>query len=164
MRYVRGGTSPDSLRKLEFNGSRVYKEREVQHLVDVRRVLRTFLLIQRVTLGLLLVAAVCYVFASGLRLTILRATHAGCVGVVVAIVAVVLLAAINFNWFFDRFHRIFFESGTWVFYETDTLIQLYPLRYWTDATWKLGVLALSGATLLGAVTKWAIWSMTKTRP
>ena len=78
---------------------------------------------------------------------------------IVAILGIILLAAINFDQFFDRFHRIFFESGSWLFYETDTLIQLYPLRYWMDATWKLGALALLGAIITGVVTRWLMRGM-----
>ena len=32
--------------------------------------------------------------------------------------------------FFTRFHQVFFSEGSWLFFEDDTLIQLYPLPLW----------------------------------
>ena len=152
--YVRSRESTDFLRGLEYEGTAIYIDREVEHLVDVQRVLTAVLLVQRAALALVLVALAAALLVPGLRLTMLKAIYAGCMAIVIAIAGVVLFAAINFNRFFDRFHRVFFESGTWVFYETDSLIQIYPLRFWMDATWKLGVLTLCGAIVFGAVARW----------
>ncbi|MBI4772336.1 MAG: DUF1461 domain-containing protein [Chloroflexi bacterium] len=46
---------------------------------------------------------------------------------------VIAYIAINFNTFFTQFHEVFFASGTWVFEYSDTLIRLFPLRFWQDA-------------------------------
>ncbi len=40
---------------------------------------------------------------------------------------------IGFEGFFQAFHGVFFESGTWVFSYSDTLIRLFPLPFWQDA-------------------------------
>jgi integral membrane protein (TIGR01906 family) len=41
--------------------------------------------------------------------------------------------------FFTTFHRLFFEGETWIFPYTDTLIRLFPIRFWMDV----------GATIVG---------------
>ena len=66
------------------------------------------------------------------------------------IVFIVVASVLNFDVFFTRFHQMFFSAGSWLFYEDDTLIQLYPLRLWSDAVWKIGVVvALEMAVVYG---------------
>jgi integral membrane protein (TIGR01906 family) len=40
--------------------------------------------------------------------------------------------AISWWKFFSTFHSLFFEEGTWVFLRSDTLIRLFPERFWMD--------------------------------
>lgn len=40
--------------------------------------------------------------------------------------------ALNWGDFFTTFHRIFFEGDTWTFPLSDTLIRLFPMRFWID--------------------------------
>ncbi len=45
-----------------------------------------------------------------------------------------LLVALGFPLFFLGFHRLFFQGDTWLFLYSDTLIRLFPLRFWRDAS------------------------------
>jgi integral membrane protein (TIGR01906 family) len=47
--------------------------------------------------------------------------------------------AISWGQFFTAFHRVFFEGNTWIFPRSDTLIRLFPNRFWVDI----------GATIVG---------------
>lgn len=51
----------------------------------------------------------------------------------------------NIFWgFFSWFHSLFFEGDTWLFAYSDTLIRLFPIRFWQDAVIALAVIALGG--------------------
>jgi integral membrane protein (TIGR01906 family) len=56
---------------------------------------------------------------------------------------------LNFNQLFVAFHRIFFADGTWMFRFSDSLIRLFPVRFWRDAFIWVGVIALGGGIALG---------------
>ena len=62
-----------------------------------------------------------------------------------------LLAFVNFHLFFTAFHRLFFEGDTWLFPRSDTLIQLFPLPFWMDATFILALLPLAESLIVAAV-------------
>ncbi len=46
--------------------------------------------------------------------------------------------------FFTLFHKIFFSGDSWLFYYSDTLIRLFPMRFWEDAFLWAAILALGG--------------------
>jgi integral membrane protein (TIGR01906 family) len=53
--------------------------------------------------------------------------------------AIASFMVISWGQFFTTFHRIFFEGDTWIFPRSDTLIRLFPNRFWIDI----------GATIVG---------------
>ena len=65
------------------------------------------------------------------------------------ILAVALLAVFAWQFWFDTFHLIFFKPGSWLFSYSDTLIRLFPVAFWFDATLTISVLSLAGGLLLG---------------
>jgi integral membrane protein (TIGR01906 family) len=79
------------------------------------------------------------------------------VGLAVAIGLVVVVGiAVNPNvfWnFFAGFHSLFFEGDSWLFLYSDTLIRLFPLRFWMDAFLFAAVIALGGGVALGFLFK-----------
>jgi len=86
----------------------------------------------------------------------------------VALIGTLIVAiALSFNAVFVGFHKVFFEGETWIFLYSDTLIRLFPVRFWRDAFVTVGVLALLGGGLLGgwlrtrAVHK--VWTSVLTR-
>ncbi len=114
---------------------------EVQHLVDVKVVMDGMFTAHAIATVLALLAALSLWF-SPQRRALPAALRQG-VYLMGGIIAFILISSfIDFDTFFTRFHQLFFQAGTWVFYETDTLIQLYPLPFWMDAVWKIGVVTL----------------------
>lgn len=75
------------------------------------------------------------------------------VGLAITIgVIVVVGIAINPNvfWnFFAWFHSLFFTGDSWLFLFSDTLIRLFPLRFWQDAFLFAAIIALGGGVALG---------------
>jgi uncharacterized membrane protein len=51
--------------------------------------------------------------------------------------------------FFSAFHSLFFEGDSWIFLYSDTLIRLFPIRFWQDAFLWGAVIALAGGIGLG---------------
>jgi len=151
LHYLRSSEDADHLRQLEYSGGLVYNQREVQHLVDVKTVMNGVFLAERIAIVVLGVALIWMVGVGKDREAALRSVVLGCSLLWGLALVVGATALVSFDWFFTQFHRMFFRDGTWTFYVTDTLIQLFPLPFWMDATWKIGVLALGSAALLGCV-------------
>ena len=128
------------------DGTPVYNQRELGHMVDVKMVVRGALRIWRIG-GLL---------AIGLGLLIWRVAGVPALGVALEgggkltlwlMLAIFLGLALAFSVVFVGFHQVFFESGTWTFAFSDTLIRLFPERFWqvAFATVTLGSGAMAGA-------------------
>ena len=125
------------------DGTPAHNERELDHMDDVKRVYS----------GLTLAVAGCLV-ASGVSAWQLARSGDGCAvwqalirGAALTLVLLVALGSwmlLAFDRFFTLFHDVFFQPGTWTFYYSDTLIRLFPFRFWEDA----GLLVAGGVTLV----------------
>jgi integral membrane protein (TIGR01906 family) len=62
--------------------------------------------------------------------------------------ALIVYILLDWNHFFDAFHALFFAEGTWRFFASDTLIRLFPIRFWQDAALFLGGFCALSALLL----------------
>jgi integral membrane protein (TIGR01906 family) len=151
VKYVMGRATEQEMATLRTDaGETALRDEEVQHLIDVRVVMDGFRLAHALllVLALLSVALVWYSAHRAMLPLYLRQ------GVWIAaglIFFIVLASVLNFDVFFTRFHQIFFSEGSWLFFEDDTLIQLYPLPLWIDAIWKIGVLVALEMALLYAL-------------
>jgi integral membrane protein (TIGR01906 family) len=67
------------------------------------------------------------------------------------LVVIGLVMAVSWWEFFQAFHRIFFAEGTWIFLRSDTLIRLFPIRFWIDVAVTAVVMLVIEAILIGAV-------------
>jgi integral membrane protein (TIGR01906 family) len=150
LRYVRSGAGTGQLTALSSQGRAVYNEREVQHLADVRRVIHGAFLLHG---GCVLLAslAIALAWRAQERSTLLQSIYHGCQILLVALVAIGLLAYTSFDVFFTAFHRIFFSGDSWLFAYIDTLIQLFPVPFWMDATGALALLAIAESLLVGGI-------------
>lgn len=64
------------------------------------------------------------------------------------VVIIGLFGAIAFWQLFTLFHSLFFEGDSWLFLYSDTLIRLFPIRFWQDAFLWAGVISVGGALAL----------------
>ncbi len=142
IRYLVNNEDIDYLEDLTFDdGEPIFNDRELSHMVDVKGVVTGM----RVTLAIfLIVLIVCtwVMIKNGRRDLLNAAFYKGGWGLISLIAAILLLVAISFNQLFTWFHKIFFSDGTWQFYTSDTLIRLFPMRFWRDAFIFVGVLSL----------------------
>lgn len=146
--YLMNEAGIEYLAEQQFqDGTSLYNERELGHMVDVKILVQQMLVAWRILAGGMVVLGVWAwrgrwlpVFLSGLglggRLTI---------GLIILIL---LAVAISFRALFTGFHLLFFEGDTWLFAYSDTLIRLFPMRFWQDAFIITGVSTLLGAGLL----------------
>ncbi|MCL4254381.1 MAG: DUF1461 domain-containing protein, partial [Anaerolineae bacterium] len=76
----------------------------------------------------------------------------GGIGIITLIITIVIMAIIAWDTFFTLFHTLLFESGTWQFLYSDTLIRLFPEKFWFDAALTIGILTSLFAIVLLAIT------------
>ncbi len=146
--YLLNDADVSFLGDLTFDdGGQVYNERELSHMVDVKDLVVIGLKVWYALLALLLALGVwawragwwrdfSLMLASGGKLTMFLLT------------AMIVFVFINFNQLFTSFHRIFFQGDTWLFLFSDTLIRLFPMRFWRDAFILAGSLTFLGGAAL----------------
>ncbi len=150
--YLLNNAGVSYLGNLTFpDGSPLFNERELSHMHDVKIVAQGFLRIWYAALSILLLVGIwawrAQWFANyrrGLRrggwLTLALALVVGLVGTVGA------SGSGDVFWqFFTDFHGLFFQGQSWLFPDSDTLIRLYPLKFWEDTVLYIGVIAAIGA-------------------
>jgi integral membrane protein (TIGR01906 family) len=123
------------------NGEPIYNDLELSHMEDVKAVVTGMRIALAVCLVVILVINF-IAFRGGWLKQIYQSYSRGgwmTVGLIAAILFFVLL---SFDQLFTWFHQIFFESGTWRFYTSDTLIRLFPMRFWRDSFIFVGILCL----------------------
>ena len=134
------------------DGKPVYNERELDHMVDVKNVVMTTLNVWLVSLALLIALGIW----AGLGHWWDHFRHGlGRGGWLTAILVVIVLVFVLFGFgvFFVFFHNIFFQSGTWMFEWSDTLIRMFPERFWRDIFILVGALSLGGGLALAYLTR-----------
>jgi len=129
------------------DGSSLYNERELSHMVDVKGLVQKMLIAWWIIVAILAGLAV-WAWRARWMDAYLRGLGNGgrlTIGLIVLILAAV---AISFRELFTGFHQIFFTGDTWLFLYSDTLIRLFPMRFWQDGFIVMGVLTLLGAGVL----------------
>ena len=56
--------------------------------------------------------------------------------------------------FFVRFHEVFFSGDSWRFNDADTLIRIYPERFWQDVSRLAAAIAVGQAIVLVPLSWW----------
>jgi integral membrane protein (TIGR01906 family) len=154
--YLVNNADISYLGNLKFDdGKPLYNERELSHMKDVKGVTQSALRLWYLSLVLLLVLGAWAWFGEWwdfYRLGLMRGGWL-MVGLAVTIgIIVVVGIAVNpnvFDTFFVAFHHLFFTGDSWLFLFSDTLIRLFPIRFWEDAFLWAAVIALGGGIALG---------------
>jgi len=149
--YLTNDKGTEFLADLRFeNGTSIFNERELSHMNDVKRVVKATL---NVFYGALAGLALLGLWSR--RPQEWKAYRVGLkrggwimVGLAVAVALVVLVGMFllpGLFWaFFEGFHSLFFEGDSWLFQYSDTLIRLFPLRFWQDTFLFAAGLAVAG--------------------
>lgn len=153
--YLVNNADISYLSDLKFeDGTSLYNKRELSHMTDVKNVVRGALRVWYVSLAALALLAIlakrgdwAYEYINALR--------RGGLWMIGLAVSIGLIAGVGiaakpdvFWQFFSFFHSLFFEGDSWLFYYSDTLIRLFPIRFWQDAFLWAAILALGGGIWL----------------
>jgi integral membrane protein (TIGR01906 family) len=155
VQYLVGSAGIDFLGKLtDPDGRQLFDERELSHMVDVKTVTRAAFAVLGVTLILFALLNVALSASPEGRRALRQGLFSG--GLLMLAILVSLLLAVLLDWdaFFTRFHELFFANGSWIFDYSDSLIRLFPVRFWQDAALTVGGLSGVGAILIMVGVWW----------
>ncbi len=151
--YLLNDADASFVAELRFDDHRpVFNAREVRHLEDVKAVVQAALRVGAAAWAVLVIAGlVAWRQGGAVWNAYGRAVARGGWLTIFTMLAIVVAVVVAFGPFFVFFHRLFFEGDSWLFPMSDTLIRLFPERFWIDA-----FLAVAGLSALAgwALTRW----------
>ena len=151
LEYLVNDEGVEFLGDLKFeDGSPLYNERELSHMVDVKNLVKAGLWVW-LAFGMILAGLGIWAWRAVWLADFLRMLASGGKLTITLILIMIVFILISFNQLFTGFHRIFFEGDSWLFYYSETLIRLFPIRFWRDAFASAGAL-----TFLGGLFAWRI--------
>jgi integral membrane protein (TIGR01906 family) len=155
LRSIRPGSEGIALleRATLPDGTPAFDERELSHMDDVRMLFGVALRAQLVVVAAIAVLALVLV-RSRLRAVVPRGLLAGALATLAIAVLAVPVILLGFEGFFTGFHEVFFEDDSWRFSDTDTLIRLYPERFWEDVSQLAAAITVIQAFVLAALAWW----------
>ena len=123
------------------NGRRAFTAKELRHMRDVRAWLWRLLVFELVVVVAVVIAAV------RARRELAWALLAG--GVATVAIGVVAMGAmlVDFDEVLLGFHKLLFKGRSWHFSNQDTLIRVYPDRFWNWTGIAMAVLVLGQAVV-----------------
>ena len=130
--YLLGEISDEEFSTLQFlDGAELFNEREISHMIDVRDLTLVMLAIWRL-LSVFFMIVLFIGWKNNWLRALFRALEDGAKITLAIIIGILVYVLINFNQLFTLFHQIFFEGDSWLFYLSDTLIRLFPIKFWQD--------------------------------
>jgi integral membrane protein (TIGR01906 family) len=156
LNYLTNSADISYLGNLKFeDGTSLYNERELSHMNDVKRVTQGALKVWYLSLAALALLGL-WAWTGGwgraYRIGLMRGGWLMVLlAITIGLIAIVGISADPdlFFRFFAGFHSLFFEGDSWLFLFSDTLIRLFPIRFWQDAFLFAALIALGGGAALG---------------
>ncbi len=130
------------------NGTPLYNPREIKHMQDVQTIYQTAWQGWRFALILAVLSGLALAWRKESRSALASAIQSG--GAVTAGLVVLIGSTAIAVWkvWFVLFHQVFFATGSWTFDFSDTLIRLFPEKFWYDAALTISSLSLIAGSLL----------------
>ena len=154
-RYLVDTSETSSLAALRFSdGSPLFNEREVSHMADVKAVIQIAFAAWIAALAVIAAASIFFWRAGSVYELWQGARHGGwftigLAGFIGIIVGLGMVADPEIFWeFFTVFHGLFFRGDSWLFAYSDTLIRLFPIRFWQDTFLAAAMIILAGGLAL----------------
>ncbi len=161
--YVRTHLPNDELSKQTLNGTPVYNPREISRMVDVRAVFQSIFQVWQAAFILVLFFGF-MLWQKGEWKMLASAIQSGGLLTSGFILSIGLLAVFAWQFWFEMFHLFFFKPGSWLFSYSDTLIRLFPMEFWFDATLNISILSLIGGLIIALIGwQWRIATENATR-
>lgn len=155
LKYLVNNSDVSYLGDLKFDdGVPLYNERELSHMADVKNVVRGALNAWIISLAILILIAI-FAYRGKWMPDYINGLRRGGIWMIGLALTLGLIVGVGiaadpnvFEQFFIFFHSIFFKGDSWLFEFSDTLIRLFPIRFWQDAFLWAAVLALGGGLAL----------------
>jgi integral membrane protein (TIGR01906 family) len=151
-------TETDLNMQVEIDGQKeeVFGTREKDHMVDVKELFRKGFLLRNITLSVTAISILILLKQKERRELIKGFLYAS-VGSLSLMLLLFILIQIDFYKYFTYFHEIFFTNDLWLLNpETDVLIQMLPLEFFTDIATKIISWFLALITLIGGISFYTI--------
>ena len=142
LRFPEGQQAPEFSCQFMSDCTRMYNDRELEHMVDVKNVVQASMDVLQIGIAVLVILAL-LAWRGNWQDDFLIGLQRGGLLVLALIGLIILSVLVAFNYIFVIFHQIFFETGTWTFYYSDTLIRLFPQRFWQDTFLIVGGLSIA---------------------
>ena len=147
--YLVNSAGLDFLGDLKLtSGQPLYDERELSHMKDVKDLTQSVLMVRYLLITLFGLACL-FFWNNGVLREFWKAVSLGGWLTIALVAAVILGVVLNFDALFTSFHRIFFQGDTWMFLYSNSLIRLFPERFWQDVFLFIGGFSLAFAALAG---------------
>jgi len=130
------------------NGQPLYDERELSHMKDVKDLTQSVLLVWYLLI-VLFALAILFFWNNGALPEFWKAISLGGWVTIGLVMLVIMGVWLDFEALFTGFHRIFFKGDTWLFLYSNTLIRLFPERFWQDVFLFIGGFSLLFSILAG---------------
>ncbi len=131
---------------VSVDGAPFYSEREVLHMVDVKRLMARVYDAGWAALGFIIAFALFVLwradYAQQAWCRLARSTLTACGIVALIFAALAVFGLSGFDSAFRSFHLIFFSNDLWQLTSRDALIQLFPQRFFFDTTVLIGAAIL----------------------
>jgi len=140
LKFLRGGELDE----------KVFSQREILHMQDVRSLLRWCA--YALYASLILLAAVFFLIIRKGKKALYQTLAGGSI-VAVGLTAITALASLNFDWLFLKFHKIFFSNSLWQLPPGAELLNLFPKEFFRNAAAKILAVTflVQGAILINAL-------------
>lgn len=142
LRFPAGQQAPDESCQYMKDCTYLFNQRELKHMLDVKHVVKSAMNVLAACL-ILLVGFAVWAWLGKWGSAYLKGLERGSILLLVIIGLIILAVLVMFNYIFILFHKIFFTAGTWSFLYSDTLIRLFPERFWQDTFLMVGGLSVA---------------------
>jgi integral membrane protein (TIGR01906 family) len=140
--FPSGQQAPEPSCQFMTDCTHLYNDRELEHMLDVKIVIQRAMWVLEISVLILGLLAL-WAWRGRWSGAYLKGLQRGGVVTLIFIGVIILLVLTAFNYIFIIFHEIFFKAGTWTFLYSDTLIRLFPERFWQDTFLIVGGLCVA---------------------
>jgi integral membrane protein (TIGR01906 family) len=131
LRFPPGQQTPPPSCQYMVDCTHLYNDRELEHMLDVKNVVQRAMQVLEIG-ALLLLLLLLWAWRGKWLRDYMKGLQRGGVLTLGFIGLIILSVLLAFDYIFVIFHEIFFKAGTWTFLYSDTLIRLFPERFWQD--------------------------------
>lgn len=133
------------------DGRAAFNARELRHMADVQAVFGGVMWAGIVAGLVLLDSLSALAVPARTRRYAPEALLSGSLFTLALLAALGLFMLVSWWQFFSAFHSLFFQGDSWLFDYSDTLIRLFPMRFWMDAAAVIVGLLIVEALVVGSV-------------